>query len=246
MPSFWVDPADVSADELMLRGTEAHHLRKVRRIRTGDRVWVVDGCGMRYEVTVVSFDVDTARCTISQRWKDWGESAVRLCLVPALIKGQLFDEIIEKATEVGVDSIRPLVAARSVVRPDSAAKVERWRRVARAAVKQCGRSRMPAVHMPAKLPQVLKALQDECRQLVMAAPDATGEPLELVLGCLPSRPLALFVGPEGGFVPEERLAVEAAGGVAFSWGSRILRVETACAVLSALVMHQAALRGATV
>lgn len=239
MPSFWVDPADVSGGELVLRGSEAHHLSRSRRGRPGDRIRVLDGCGVRYDATVTSIDGDQVRCTIDGRHEEWGESPIRLCLVPALVKGQRFELIIEKSTEVGVDSIRPLIAARSVARPGGPEKLARWRRLARAAAKQCGRSRVPAVHTPASLVDVLGHLRREGRQLLLACPDASGAGVQQLRQQADVRSLGLLVGPEGGFAPEERGAVEAAGGLCFAWGRRILRAETACVVFSALVLHEA-------
>jgi len=115
MPSFWVEAADVAGERLTLRGAEAHHLLRVRRLRRGDRIEVVDGLGLSFVATVAEVDVDRVECRVEQRRAEWGESPARLCLVAAVVQGHRFDQVIEKATEIGVDSIRPLLCERTAV-----------------------------------------------------------------------------------------------------------------------------------
>ena len=98
-----------------------------------------------------------------------------LLLVAALLKGQRFDFLIEKATEVGVDSVWPVCAERSVVQDVSPRKVERWRRLAHEAAKQCGRTRTPLVADPAPLGEAMRRLAGETQQAFMAVPAAEGE-----------------------------------------------------------------------
>jgi len=239
MPGFWVRPEDVREDHLILRGAEAHHLVRVRRHRTGDRVDVVDGEGGYFETRVAAIQDEEVVCRILARREGRGESPVRLCLAPALVKGPRFDFIVEKATEIGVDGILPLLVGRGVVRHGSENKIERWRRLARAAVKQCGRSRLPQILPPATLEQAVALLQGEGRTVLMATPEAGRVGLRPLPVGEASRPLALLVGPEGGFTPEEEKLAGQAGVRRFSWGDRILRADTASIVLAALVLHEA-------
>ena len=239
MPSFWVEQADVSAGELVLRGDEAHHLTRVRRCHPGDRITAVDGYGTFYQAVIEAADGDAVRCRIQQVHQGWGESPIRLCLAAALVKGQRFDLVVEKATEVGVHSIRPMVTARGVVKYGTDGKSNRWNRVARGAVKQCDRSCLPAIHAPRPLAEVLGELGALNYQLLLAAPGADRPPLDSFFVDWSQRDLALLVGPEGGFDAAELSLAEAAGGQVFAWGTRVLRAETACVALSALVLHEA-------
>jgi len=239
MPSFLARPEDVGEDTLVLRGEEAHHLVRVRRHGPGDRVEVLDGNGVFFEVCIAAVEEEGVVCRIVARREEHGESPVRLCLAPALVKGQRFDFVVEKATEVGVESIAPLLAARGVARPGATSKVERWRRLARAAAKQCGRSRLPQILWPAPLEEILGRFAEEGRLGLMAIP---GEKRPSLRGCLTGRQprrLGLLVGPEGGFTPEEEAQAQTAGIERFSWGNRILRADTASIVLAALVLHEA-------
>ena len=239
MASFWVQPEDVDGETLVLRAAEAHHLVRVRRGRVGQQVEVVDGRGEFYQTTILAIEPSQVRCRILARLQDQGESRVRLCLAPALVKSPRFDFIIEKATEVGVDAIMPLSAARAVVLAGANDKRERWLRLARAAVKQCGRCRLPQIWAPAPLEVVIERLQCEGRLVLMANPVAGQAILRGLLAGKAATPLGLLVGPEGGFAVEERLLAERMGVACFSWGERVLRADTAGVVLAGLVLYEA-------
>ena len=111
---------------LILRGDEAHHLTRVRRYGPGDEVEAVDGAGFCYRVRIERVAKGQVEAAIIARLPEKGESPVRLHLAPALIKGPRFDFVVEKATEVGVASIRPLLTERGVIRTGSERKLERW------------------------------------------------------------------------------------------------------------------------
>jgi len=239
MPSFWVEPGDVAAGRLTLRDAEAHHLTKVRRVRRGEQIRAVDGTGTSYLATVIELGPRQVDCRVDGCFPEWGESPVRLCLAAALVQGPRFDLVIEKATEIGVDSIRPVRTDRGQAGRHGDGRVDRWQRLVRAAVKQCDRSRAPALYPPAPLDQVLSALAAEARRLLVATPQAPARPLRQLLAASAGAGLALLVGPEGGLTPEEIAMAQRAGAGAFSWGTRVLRAETACLALAALVLYEA-------
>lgn len=239
MSGFLVRPEDVEDDLLILRGSEAHHLVRVRRHRPGERVEVIDGSGTFFEVSISSIEGDTVVCRILERREEKGESPVRLCLAPALVKGQRFDFVVEKGTEVGVDAFAPLVTVRGVARPGSENKIERWRRLAQAATKQCGRSRLPQIFSPAPLGEVIDRFILEQRLALMAIPHGNGRDLHALLSERRPPRVGLLIGPEGGFAPEEEEEARDAGVEFFSWGDRTLRADTASIVLAALVLHEA-------
>ena len=139
MPSFFVHPEDIEGDWLTLRGEEAHHLA-VRRYSVGDLVEVVDGEGGFYRARVDEIGRTSVHGLIIGREPERGESPVQLHLAAAVMKGsQRFDHVVEKGTEIGVASIRPMLAERGVA---TSGRSRRWQRLAREAAKQCGRSRV--------------------------------------------------------------------------------------------------------
>ena len=240
MPAFFVEPADVGKDSLILIDEEAHHVR-VRRSQEGELLDVIDGEGCAYRVRIESIAPKRVEAEIVERRPEWQESPIRLHLAAAVPKGSRFDLVIEKGTEVGVSSIVPLLTERGVARPGGEGKrVERWHRLARAAAKQCGRCRVPRIAELVELSTAVEELSRECGLLLMAAAVA-GADLGDVLTETTS-PVALFIGPEGGFDPAEAAMLTERGARAFTWGERILRAETAAVVLSALVLDAAVRR----
>ncbi len=237
MPSFWVEREDVGESQLVLRGDEAHHLHRVRRQQLGDLVEVVDGEGHFYLARLVELGRNEVVADIVECRREYGESELQLTLAPALIKGQRFDFVIEKATEVGVVAISPVLSERGVVKNNSEHKLERWQRLARAATKQCARSRCPQVQQPSAFAAVLQALDRSCDLLLMATPAVGGATLSRCLEGSGVKKVGLFIGPEGGFSPAEIERALAMGVHCFSWGSRVLRADTACVVLAALVLE---------
>ena len=231
MPAFYVESVAVVNDGIELRAEEAHHVR-VRRHRPGDEVDVIDGEGLGYRIRLQTVEEGRVTGLIVRRMENLGESAVRLHLAAAVVKGGRFDLVVEKATEIGVASITPVTARRSVARPGG--RGARWRRLARSAAKQCGRSRVPQVNEPVPLLEAAEALADQDVPLLVADPGAPGDLRSLCAAG--SREAALFVGPEGGFEPGELEGLSRLGARAFAWGNRRLRAETAAVVLSAMVL----------
>jgi 16S rRNA (uracil1498-N3)-methyltransferase len=243
--SFFVDPRAVQGDRLVLGGEEAHHVR-VRRYTAGDSIDVIDGVGTFFEARIESLGKEEAICTIVNRYADRGESPHDLWLAVSFLKGQgRFDSLVEKATEVGVAALSPMVTERTVALPGSARKPDRWRRLALAAAKQCGRSRVPRLDEAAGFTEVLERYSAECSKVLLASPahgptgvpeGAIGSDLgELSDGCR----LGLLVGAEGGFSADEEQAAIDAGAEPYCWGKRALRTDTAAVVLSALILHDA-------
>lgn len=236
MPAFFADAAQVAGDALALVGEEAKHVR-VRRCREGDLIDVIDGDGTGYVVRIESMQHDLVQGAIVERRPEWGEPAIRLHLAAAVPKGSRFDMVIEKGTEIGVAAIVPILTERGVARPDGR-RADRWQRLARAAAKQCGRSRVPDIAEPVSLVAAADRLADACPRMLVAG--ATGSPD--LQAALPSGsgPVALFIGPEGGFGPQEWTGLLDRGAQPFTWGRTVLRAETAAVVLAALALDAAA------
>src|SRR3954466_15447983 len=152
-----------SADQTVtLAADEARHLRDVLRLRLGDEVFVFDGAGKEFRCVVEEFGRDKATLKISSEVEPARpESRLHLTLAVALLKGEKFDLVVQKATELGVARVAPVETKRADVRPrharDAARRIERWRRLALEAAKQSGRARVPAVSMPVSFESFVKA-----------------------------------------------------------------------------------------
>jgi 16S rRNA (uracil1498-N3)-methyltransferase len=213
---------------------EWHYLRHVLRLPPGAPLEVFDGEGGLYDASLPGADVDLELGP--RREVPPPRAAVWLAFAPP--RGDRADLVVEKAVELGVGRLLPFLAARSVVRLDlgrGAARAERWRRIAAAAARQCGRGDVPAVDEPAPLAGALAAAPAGFRKVLLY--EGGGEPLAAALD--PEAPGHLaIVGPEGGFAPEEVAACAAAGARLATLGPRVLRAETAALAAVALLQHR--------
>jgi 16S rRNA (uracil1498-N3)-methyltransferase len=229
MSRFFLDAAEWGG-EAWLEGDEARHLGQVLRGQPGKHVWVFDGQGRRAEAEILEVAKTRVRLKLG---KPVAPPPLRpeIILAQAIPKGKMMETIVQKAVELGVREIQPLLTEHTVSRP-SAHKAEKWRRTALEACKQCGQDLLPAVHQPAEIDAWLASLGadpggDELRVIASLAPGA--RPMREVLRSLdsPPRRAVLLVGPEGDFSPPETTAALEAGFRPVSLGRIVLRVETA-------------------
>jgi 16S rRNA (uracil1498-N3)-methyltransferase len=217
----------------VLRGAEAHHLVRVFRARPGDAVEIFDGRGSRWRATLEKAGPDEALLTGLEPLPA-NEPRVGVCLVQGVLKGEKWEWVLSRGTELGASRFVPVRAERSVSAPDSS-KADRWQGIATAAAKQCERARIPRVDPPRPLAEVLGAL----------GPKAAGEERFVFLerrAAARSRAeraadrFTLAVGPEGGWSESEVERLVGAGFVPATLGPRILRAETAATAALALVL----------
>ncbi len=214
-----------------LTGPEHHHLTIVLRARPGERLTLFDGAGGEIEASILTIDGERAEVELGARRTGVIASAP-ITLLTAIPRGARMDVLLQKAVEVGVSRLVPVIAARSVARPD-AGKRERWMAIAREAARQCGRADLPAVEAPIPIADALRAPELPGRRLALFEREGVRGLRDTLAGLEPA-PTALLVGPEGGWEAGERDAARAAGFVGVSLGARILRVETAAIVAVAL------------
>ena len=233
MPRFFIDgTADGRA---YIAGDDALHIAKALRMRPGEDLTLCDGKGTDFEgvlETVTDRQV-TVRITVSR--PSQAEPTLAVTLYQGLPKGDKMDWIVQKAVELGVTAVVPVATRRSVARLEGKAdkKQERWQRIAAEAAGQCGRGILPAVERPLSWNQALSRLSGEPALVFY---EGGGRPLrELVTPS--TRRLSVFVGPEGGFDPEEIDAIRRQGGGVATLGPRILRCETAPLAALTLLMH---------
>ncbi len=215
------------ADELWIEGGEARHLLRVLRARPGDRLTLFDGRGREALAEVVGIEGERIRVRVLKARPAEREPDRTITVYLALLKGEKLFEVVRAGTELGARRFVLVVSARSVPKALGREKLARLGRVAVAAAKQSGRTRLPEVAGPIPLAEVppvpLGLVGDPRARLRVAEVDD------------PTRPLALAVGPEGGFTEEELAALEARGFRRVTLGRRILRAETAACALLALV-----------
>ena len=248
MPRFFIDPSAVSGDTVTLTGENAHHASYSLRLAPGDRIRVCDQ-QTAYLCEMVSFNGESATARILSADPIDTEPPFVARLFQALPKGDKLDTVIQKAVECGVCEIIPFESSRCIVRAKPEAegrKTERRCRIAEEAAKQCGRGVIPPVRPTVTFAEALKTAEGAdlalfCYEGQEVTPlpailEMAGPLLETARGEKRRPEIAIFVGSEGGFSPEEAKAAREAGFAMTGLGKRILRTETASGfVLSCLI-----------
>jgi 16S rRNA (uracil1498-N3)-methyltransferase len=233
----YVDGPLVSGTRITLQGSAASHITRVLRLRVGAALVLFDGSGGEYESSIDKAHGGEVIVAIGARTPIERESPLLLTLAQGVSRGERMDLVVQKATELGVSQLVPVLTERSVVRlsaQQSDRKVNHWRAIAIAACEQCGRNRLPSVAAPVALRELLAsgAANLPGTRLVLS-PTASATLADLPH---PSAGLTVLVGPEGGLTDEEESAAIAAGFTALRLGPRVLRTETAA--IAALTLLQ--------
>ena len=247
MRRFFIENIEEGSKEVRIDGPEFAHLKKVLRLGEGDSLSVFDGRGLELHGRVVSIGRSGALVSIDGRVEGGAESPAKVVLLAGLLKGTKPGLVVQKATELGVSSLCFFGGGRAVpgLRGDRVAgRIERWRRVAIEAAKQCGRSVVPGVEYAAGLEGAIGALGvlDGWCKLRGDAGEGGGSvalPIKEVLSrAAKERPVALLVGPEGGFTAPELDLADRAGFTPVGLGPRTLRAETAAIAIISIVQYE--------
>jgi len=231
----------ILADRAVLVGSEAHHLIHVMLARPGSRVTLIDGSGAEFSAQVQKLGRDEVVLAVLARCDVDRELPLELTLAVTLPKGDRQKWLVEKAVELGVGRIVPLVTARSVARPLQRT-IDRLARTVVEASKQCGRNRLLTIDPPQGWADFVAAttnVPDRMLAHPISRPRGA-EPLPTARLCGDNPPtrVLLAVGPEGGFSSQEATLAVAAGWQPIDLGPRILRVETAAILLVAMVTQR--------
>ena len=192
-----------------------------------------DGMGTDYHCMIDEVTDDTILCRILEESGALSESSVRFYLFQGLAKGDKLEQVIQKSVELGVYEIIPVEMARSVVHYDGKkqkAKQERWQKIAESAAKQSRRGIIPEVKEIRNFRDAFAYAKGEALDLILVPYENykdMKETKQILQKIRPGMRVGIFVGPEGGFAPEEIVLVEQEGGIQISLGNRILRTETA-------------------
>jgi 16S rRNA (uracil1498-N3)-methyltransferase len=221
-----LDPGD---ETVMLPRDEGEHLTRVLRLGVGDTVAVFDGRGHEFLARVVSAERRDVRVQLASRVDPAPELPVALTLAQSVLKGDKMDEIVRDAVMLGVAAIQPLVTKRTeatVAALLRGARVERWRRVALASVKQSRRAVVPDIRVPLPLDSYLEEpLPALSLMLLEPSASADVEPMAVLRRQPAPHDAALIVGPEGGWIEAEWSAAHARGVRLVTMGARTLRAD---------------------
>ncbi len=219
---------------LALPAAAARHVQ-VLRMQPGHALVLFDGRGGEWDAVVDRMGRTEVLVRVGAHRAVECEADVQVHLAVAVPANERMDWLVEKATELGVAGVQPLIAERNVLRLQgerAQRKQEHWQAIAVAACEQCGRNRVPAVHLPLPLARWLASATQGTRAVLSLAADA--QPLQQLAG---RRSVLLLSGPEGGLAEQEEQAARQAGFLPVTLGPRVLRADTApLAALAALTL----------
>jgi 16S rRNA (uracil1498-N3)-methyltransferase len=234
---FFVD-GDVSRDGLVMSGAVARHIARSLRMRSGDSIVVVDESGHEHGVRLRTVGSEHLDGEVTWTRAATGEPVLQITVVQALPRERM-EDCIDLLVEVGVAQVRPVITERVVSRPAesrAAQRVLRWQAVAVEAAQLAGRGRVPRVHAPVQLEDALAALDGSAR-IIACTFDGARSLADVDVD--PTTPLALCIGPEGGFGERDLGTLRRAGAETVHLGARILRTRYAAAIACALLLARA-------
>jgi 16S rRNA (uracil1498-N3)-methyltransferase len=243
-----ITPEQIKDKTITVTGEDVHHLKNVLRLKAGEELSFSDGRNATLEYRAVVSEIldDAIHCELLYIRESALELAGQIHLFQSLPKAGKMELVIQKAVELGVSQIIPIMSARSVVRLDSekaGQKTKRWQAVSAAAAKQCGRLCVPPVHdVQSFSDALLLAAPMDVRLIPYEMASSLGNDMaktrETIRNIEPNQKIAVFIGPEGGFAPAEISAAVTAGFVPLTLGRRILRTETAGMVVASWIMYE--------
>lgn len=247
VPRYFLDEsARLEEDSITITGGKANRLKRVMRVRRDDPLELIHPVTDRlYRATIERVTRDDVICRIEDHRPLRRLPPPRIVLSASLIRPQRYDFMIEKATELGVDEIRPVWSQRAIIRGDAIQRLHRWRRLATEAAEQCRREYRPQISPPI---EVVDLVQEEPAPNSLRLLASAIEPDQRIAPIFQQRrehglpapdPVHLLIGPEGGYTPEEAELARRHGWRPISLGNRPLRAETAAMIAIALTLEAA-------
>ena len=238
-PRFFISPEQVSGQSITISGDDVHHIVKVLRMKTGDELLLCDGKGAEYSAKIAQVNKSDITAVVKARSK----REIRYPLITlgqGLPKSDKMDWIVQKATELGVANIVPLLTERTIVKVrDEGKRVARWQRIAREAAMQSNRLDIPQVGHLVSFPEFLRTLSPEPRTLLLLPWEEGTVPIKEILRANPEiKNINVLIGPEGGFSAHEAEAAHNKGFHLVSLGPNILRTETAAIAVLSMIGYE--------
>jgi len=234
IPANWIEPPTVQ-----LQGQTARQIKSVLRLKPGDEIVVLDNSGTEWRVTLTDIGNDAVTARIVEQQPAQGEPMLQLTLYQGTIKGQKFEWVLQKGTELGVSRFVPTICRRSVVNDGEALakKRDRWQRIIQEAAEQSGRGILPRLEPAMPLAEALQQAASSALPILLWEAEHHLALKDVLLEVAPDT-IALFIGPEGGFTPDEAALARRTGCHIVTLGPRILRAETAGLAACSAIFYQ--------
>lgn len=240
MRYFFIEQPATDGATALITGSDARHIKTVLRLKSGDTIGLFDGKGLEYQARIEAVSLRSVQVTVLSSSPATAESSVAITVAQAFLKERKMDGLVRQLTELGITRWIPFFAKRSVSRPNKevlSARSERWRKIAREALKQCKRGRVPEIGEPASFEEVLAQSRDCDLKIAFWEDEST--PLTALPPKSEQKIKTIFVmlGPEGGFTVQEIETARESGFITAALGPRILKAETATVTACALLQY---------
>jgi 16S rRNA (uracil1498-N3)-methyltransferase len=240
MARFFLPRSQIDGRRGRVAGAELEHLRRVLRLRPGDHIIAFDDSGWEHEAVIRALNDEHGELEILSSYQAERESPLAVTLAVGLTKGEKIDYVVEKATELGVQTIAPFVSRYTVPKLDErkiVQRVERWQKIALSAAKQCGRTSMPVIRRVSGYRDLISEQLPGELKLLFWEKEA-GQTLKHVhVREARVQSVVVVIGPEGGFSAEEAEMAREWGYTTVHLGPRVLRAETAAVTALSLVQY---------
>jgi 16S rRNA (uracil1498-N3)-methyltransferase len=243
MHHFFVDPDHIVGNNVIITGSDVNHIKNVLRMKENDEVLISDGNGKDYYCTLDSITNDKITARILDTEYEGCELTSKFYLFQGMPKADKMELIIQKAVELGVYEIIPVMTKRTVVKLEDKKKelkkVERWQSIAASAAKQSGRGFIPTVTETKSLKEALSYAKNiDCKLIPYENAEGMKKTKEIIGSINANHSVGIFIGPEGGFEESEIELASLSGFEPISLGRRILRTETAGLAILSMIMLQ--------
>jgi 16S rRNA (uracil1498-N3)-methyltransferase len=242
---YFIPNEQVHGDRLVILGEDVHHIVRVMRMNTGDRLLCCNEDGQTALCVIEEISNDFVRCRVIEWIHADVELPVRAHVASGLLKGDKFELVVQKGTELGAFSFIPLKTVRSVVKwvdKKGDKKIERWQKIAKEAAEQSHRTHVPAIFPPVSLQQLIDWSRDVDYKIIAYEEEAKqGERKQfanILKQLQPNQSIVAVFGPEGGLAEQEVAMLKENGFISCSLGPRILRAETAPLYFLSAVSYQ--------
>ena len=235
---FFVPRKNLRENRGFMDGQELAHLKTVLRLVPGDRITVFDDAGWEHDAVIRKLSADQGEIEILRSYEPGRESPLQITLAVGLTKGDKMDFVVEKATELGAQTIVPFTSAFAVPKLDArkiAIRTARWEKIALSAAKQCGRTRVPVIRPLCEFQELVSEERPGTLKLLLWEKEQHQSLNEAREKSIETTSVLIALGPEGGFTVQEAELAKANGFERVHMGRRILRAETAALAALALV-----------
>ncbi|MCF8067691.1 MAG: 16S rRNA (uracil(1498)-N(3))-methyltransferase [Desulfobacterales bacterium] len=240
MRRFVLDKLTSDKTGARLTGSDANHIKNVLRLKPGEIIRLIDGSGLEYEGRITNITAESVAIAITSESRPDTEPEVHVTIAQAYLKDKKMDTLVRQLTELGISRWAPFFAERSVAKPDSkklSARKERWEKIARESIKQCGRTKTPEIMKAVSFDDAMEMSNESTLKIVFWENEAVLLNQSSLKTEKDIKTIFFLLGPEGGFTNEEIEKAKTNGFVSVSIGPRILKADTATIAACSIIQY---------